>query len=427
VKQPRRLLIYNLFPLLYGHVERWQDGVGDALEMGFNTIYLNPFHEVGASGSLYAVRDYYRYNLRFFTSAAAAETELRDFVGYCRDLGLDVFMDLVANHSAIDSPLVARHGEWYVHDESGAVQSPSTIENWQRIAWLDLAKYDHYSPAARKSLWPFLVRVCLHYCRLGFTGFRCDAAYHCPTGFWSHLIEHVKAAFPDTLFIAETFMSPLDRIGPLVDAGFDYVFNSSKWWNYRDPWCLEQHRMTFTLAPSISVPETHDSPRLMAECGGREDLFLQRLTFTAFFSSGFLIPSGLERGVVKQLDCVATSRADWDTVTHDFRDAIRRIVMVKQRVRTLREEGRIDAVSVDSPPLVCLVKTVGSERSILLINTNESDAQSISADTLRLALNSARLYLLQGPAWSAREHSYAVLSISPARCVVVLGHRPPML
>ncbi len=33
--------------------------------MGFNAVYINPFHYPGFSGSLYAVKDYYRLNPRF--------------------------------------------------------------------------------------------------------------------------------------------------------------------------------------------------------------------------------------------------------------------------------------------------------------------------------------------------------------------------
>ena len=40
--------------------------------MGFNAVYINPFHYPGFSGSLYAVKDYYRLN-PLFRSAEPGE------------------------------------------------------------------------------------------------------------------------------------------------------------------------------------------------------------------------------------------------------------------------------------------------------------------------------------------------------------------
>ncbi|NIR42418.1 MAG: alpha-amylase, partial [Gemmatimonadetes bacterium] len=51
--------IYNLFPLLAGPVEEWAKHLGRVADMGFNWVYVNPFHYPGFSGSLYAVKDYY--------------------------------------------------------------------------------------------------------------------------------------------------------------------------------------------------------------------------------------------------------------------------------------------------------------------------------------------------------------------------------
>ena len=61
-KGPR---IYNVFPLLLGPVSRWTDQLERAAAMGFNWVYVNPFHLPGFSGSLYAIKDYYRLHPAF--------------------------------------------------------------------------------------------------------------------------------------------------------------------------------------------------------------------------------------------------------------------------------------------------------------------------------------------------------------------------
>jgi starch synthase (maltosyl-transferring) len=50
------LRIYNLFPTLAGPIAGWTAQLPRIAAMGFNAVYINPFHDTGFSGSLYAVR-----------------------------------------------------------------------------------------------------------------------------------------------------------------------------------------------------------------------------------------------------------------------------------------------------------------------------------------------------------------------------------
>jgi starch synthase (maltosyl-transferring) len=87
----------------------------------------------------------------------------------------------------------------------------------------------------------------------------------------------------------------------LKQAGFDYFFNSSKWWDFREPWALEQQERFRGIAPSISFPETHDTTRLMADSGGDEQVQRQRYAFAAAFSAGVMMPIGYEFGFRTQV------------------------------------------------------------------------------------------------------------------------------
>src|SRR5205814_3974710 len=96
------LRIYNLFPTLAGPVERWADALPRIAGMAFNAVYLNPFHYPGFSGSIYAVKDYYRLNPRLRGKARVSDDELlRGFTSAAAEHGLRVLMDLVVNHPAM--------------------------------------------------------------------------------------------------------------------------------------------------------------------------------------------------------------------------------------------------------------------------------------------------------------------------------------
>src|SRR5882762_6329770 len=95
------LRIYNLFPTLAGTIRTWTTHLPRIAAMGFDAVYLNPFHYPGFSGSLYAVKDYYRLNPRFRAGEPDDDgTLLRGFTETARGCGLRVIMDLVVNHTS---------------------------------------------------------------------------------------------------------------------------------------------------------------------------------------------------------------------------------------------------------------------------------------------------------------------------------------
>ncbi|HYP36676.1 MAG TPA: alpha-amylase family glycosyl hydrolase, partial [Stellaceae bacterium] len=138
------LRIYNLFPTLAGNIRDWMADFPRIAAMGFNTVYINPFHYPGFSGSLYAVKDYYRLNPRFRGGERGNDdTLLSTFTDAARAHGLRVMMDLVINHTSKDSELVKLHPDWFTRDAKGDVVSPGAIDpadSRRQTVWGDLAE-----------------------------------------------------------------------------------------------------------------------------------------------------------------------------------------------------------------------------------------------------------------------------------------------
>ncbi len=260
--------IYNLFPTLAGTIRDWTAHLPRIAAMGFNAVYVNPFHYPGFSGSLYAVKDYYRLNPRFRGSDTADDDILlRGFTEAARAHGLRVIMDLVVNHTSKDSELVAEHPHWFTRDATGEIVSPHAIDpadSRRKTVWGDLAELD-YRPPQQQQITAYFRELVLHYIALGFGGFRCDAAYQVPSAVWRVLTGAAKAASPDVIFCAETLGAPQKAVLALAAAGFDYLFNSVKWWDFESPWLLDQYEAFRHIAPSIGFPESHDTDRLVNE------------------------------------------------------------------------------------------------------------------------------------------------------------------
>jgi starch synthase (maltosyl-transferring) len=377
--------IYNLFPLLCGSIRQWEDHLPRIAAMGFDWVYVNPFHYPGFSGSLYAVKDYYRIHDLMWDGEGSLESLLESFCDKAAALGLSVIMDLVINHTSKDSLLAADHPEWFAHETDGTLRSPRAIDpaDARRITvWGDLAEIDYHDPTHHAGLIAYFGAMMAHFIDCGIRGFRCDAAYLVPNEVWSRLIAAAHARRDDAVFFAETLGCRLEQISALHSAGFDYLFNSARWWDFKSPWLLEQYNAFRTIAPSISFPESHDSERLAAELGHSghdhddpviiERAYRMRYMFSAVFSSALMIPVGFEYGFRGRLDVVHTRPEHWEHPLFDISAYIAEVNRMRTEIAVLNEEGPQRQIHLDDPAIACLLRRARSGPSWVLsvINTD---------------------------------------------------------
>jgi starch synthase (maltosyl-transferring) len=389
------LRIYNLFPTLAGTIRDWMAHIPRIAEMRFNAVYINPFHYPGFSGSLYAVKDYYRLNPRFRGEEPDHDEEqlLRQFTESAHAQGLRVIMDLVINHTSKDSELVARHPEWFAHDIRGDVVSPRAIDpadTRRQTVWGDLAELD-YRPPQQSRILEYFQQVVLHYVALGFGGFRCDAAYKVPAEVWRGLADVAKTGSRDVIFCAETLGAPKGAVLALANAGFDYLFNSVKWWDFKSPWLLEQYEAFRHIAPSIGFPESHDTKRLVTEllaAGIAESLiepyYRQAYAFAAAYSAGVLMPMGFEYGWSQALDVVTTRADEPERKRFDLSEFIAEVNSVKQAIPALNEEGPQRLLSNQSDSLTALERQTenGEDQAFILVNRHDSERREAALEKL---------------------------------------------
>ncbi|MGB5925755.1 MAG: alpha-amylase [Dehalococcoidia bacterium] len=385
-------IIYNLFPRLAGTMTDWLQHASRVAEMGFNWLYINSIHYPGFSGSLYAVKHHYRINPQFLPpdtakdNLAALEQTLREF----QNLGLWPIMDLVINHSSRDCPLINEHSAWYVHDEHGEIVSPFARDpdDPEKVTvWGDLAEIDNAGSSDREGLWTYWADLVKRYLRLGFRGFRCDAAYKIPAALWRYLVEEAASIDQEAMFFAETLGCIEEEALALHDAGLHYLFNSSKWWDFVQPWCLEQHEKFGKIAPSISFPESHDTTRLAADTGGNEAVQRQRYAFAASFSAGLMIPIGYEFGFKKRLDVVSTRPADWETASFDLQRFVKRVNKLKIEHPLLHGEGKLRTVTSDGSVLVLERRSeqASGQQAWVLVNRSTDRRTTVTLDGIALS------------------------------------------
>ncbi|MDD5627913.1 MAG: alpha-amylase family glycosyl hydrolase [Elusimicrobia bacterium] len=220
----------------------------DIQGLGFDTLWVMGIFPIGrrnqsgtGGGSPYSIQDHESLNPELGTPE-----DFRGFVARAHALGLKVIIDFVPNHTAMDSKLIESHPEYFLHSDSQPAGEGwfAAGPRWIRHGgfsvfgsvsfWKDTAQVDYSNESLRREL----VRIERSWVeRFGVDGFRVDMAYldlnanfsrtwgvsMPPREFMEMLITAVKAAYPATAFIAESY----DNWDELSACGFDLVYGKN--------------------------------------------------------------------------------------------------------------------------------------------------------------------------------------------------------
>jgi hypothetical protein len=307
----RNLVIYGVFVRNHGPLGTFAEVEADLprlKDMGIDVVWFMPIHPIGkvnrkgTLGSPYSISDYRAVNPELGTRADFAR-----LIKTAHRLGLKIMIDVVFNHTAHDSVLVAEHPGWYHQDKAG---NPfSTVPDWS-----DVIDFRHPHP----ELAAYLVETLKDWARFGVDGFRCDAASLLPIDFWLHARWEVAEVKADVIWLAECICPAwiagrraqgLSAIsdGELYRA-FDVIYDYDIWsvWQATVKGLLPLDRYLEALRwqdgiyPAnfikLRYVENHDQPRIMAMAPSRE----QGVAWTAFqaFNKGaLLLFSGQESAV----------------------------------------------------------------------------------------------------------------------------------
>lgn len=312
--------------------------------LGVDVIWLMPVHPIGVKnrkgslGSPYAVRDYLGVNPEYGTLE-----DLKRFVARAHALGLKVILDWVANHTAWDNPLAARHPEWYSRDWRGQMH-PTSWNDWSDIVELDFSQ-----PGLRRYMTEaleFWVR------EVGVDGYRCDVAGYVPLDFWNTVRPRLDAIKP-------VFMLGEWQATDLHQDAFDATY-AWDWYNaaleattggkgvgalrgyystLENAWPREAMRMTFVT--------NHDKNSWDGTEFEQFGPGLEAATVLAFVGTGLpLVYNGQEAGNDKRLAFFERDPIAWRE--HPRGELLARLIALKKRHPALWN-GRWGAPMIDVP------------------------------------------------------------------------------
>jgi glycosidase len=286
-------VIYEIFPRHFsvaGNFNGITARLDELKNLGVNILWLMPIHPIGTKfrkgdfGSPYSIRDYYAINPDYGT-----KDDFKKLIAEAHKRDLKVIMDIVANHTAWDSVMMA-HPEFYKHDNNGKIIPPVP-------EWTDVAGLNYSSPQLRQYMLDML-KYWLKECDVD--GFRCDVAYMVPTDFWEQARIELKKLKPDIMFLAEANKPELlnrafdvDYSWPLLATLNNVLIHGASATDLRRTW-EEDARQFPKGALHMRITDDHDEARAIARFGIRGALAASVLMFT--IDGVPLLYNGMEAG-----------------------------------------------------------------------------------------------------------------------------------
>ncbi len=245
-------------------------------DLGVDILWLMPIHPIGETarkgpiGSPYAIKDYYAIDPAHGTPA-----DFKQLVAAAHQRGMKVIMDIVANHTAWDSVMMA-HPEFYKQDDKGKVIPPVP-------SWTDVAGLNYESPALRA----YMIAMLKHWLAdFDVDGFRCDVAYMVPTSFWEEARAALTKLKPDIMLLAEaskpellTNAFDIDYAWPLHGTLNEVLLNGKPATELRRSW-EESLRQFPQGSLHLRISDNHDEARAVARFSIRGALAAEVLMLT---------------------------------------------------------------------------------------------------------------------------------------------------
>jgi glycosidase len=189
-------------------------------KMGVNVIQLTPVHT-----SSYLVLDHYdvswKYTGKTRNDQGTKEERLAYFADYVSNAharGMKVVMDCVYHGTAINSPLVTEHPDWYQYDREGKIVKNN----------FGLPQFETSNPEVQD----YIINVTKYWIdNVGIDGCRIDMAHSVPLPFWANLNNEMKKIKPSWFMIGEAFGTQVVYALPNKETelegvyGFDGVYD----------------------------------------------------------------------------------------------------------------------------------------------------------------------------------------------------------
>ena len=175
-------------------------------------------------------------------------------------------------------------------------------------------------------------------------------------------MSELRAVCPDLLALAWTPGTKWSHFRSLEGVGFDGVFSSLPWWDFRSPWLLEEYDALRRIAPVLGCPDALlGSPSVAKSSNQTVSLHYRRsLRFAAAAFDGLLVPIEFRRSFGPHVRLRSTS--DKSGADTSLRDDIVAANELQATLSTFDTGGEIRNLSEGGAPVAACGKIRSARR-----------------------------------------------------------------
>jgi starch synthase (maltosyl-transferring) len=425
---------YEMFPRscggnpgTHGTLRDCEERLQYVAEMGFDVLYLPPFHPIGRErrkgrnnalatnpddvGSPWAIGAAEGGHKALHPELGTLD-DFRRLIARARALGLEVALD-VAFQCAPDHPYVHDHPQWFRWRPDGSIQY---AENPPK-KYQDIYPFNFESGEWR-DLWRELASVFWFWIDEGVRIFRVDNPHTKPFPFWEWTIGQIKREHPDVIFLAEAFTRPkvMHRLAKL---GFTQSYTYFTWRNTKHD--LIEYFTELTRGPGRDYfrpncwPNTPDILSEYLQFGGRA-AFMARLVLAATLAANYgiygpafehLEHTPREPGAEEYLDSEKYQLRQWDLDRADsLAPFIARVNAARRDNPALQRNDGLAFFPVDNDELICYgkVDVEGENAVLVVVNLDPHHVQSgwVTLDLAALGVDEDRAFQVHDVLTGAR-------------------------
>lgn len=359
--------------------------------------------------------------------------QLEALAHLCTEHQLRLLLDLSVSCMHPADPLLHSHPEWFAGMHHGLTPHlTDCLPDPRRPDGLCVCEAApprlHAPEVARAMLqvWQERLEILID---AGAAGFVCHDPVDLPDDFWCRLLARTREQRSCCHFLAWTPGCPQQLLDRLAGCGFDAVFSSGAWWDFRAAWYWHEHQKLSAIANVLAFPEDPFGPRAASVHGWR-DVQTRRLgavralRFATLSSNGWLMPMGFEYGLTGVLSVAQHAAAATRLCNaHDYAQACAEADMdLEEEVHAansamLRGDVQLRAVSAPDAPVLLMMRESpqGEMRQLVAVNPQLSRATSLSADNWMQRLNGRM------PDWPAARDG----QLAPGEILLVTLALPP--
>ena len=359
--------------------------------MGFDVLYLPPVHPIGRThrkgrnnaaeagpedpGSPWAIGSEEGGHKAVHPRLGTLE-DFQGLVSAAREQGVEIAMD-VAFQCTPDHPYVKEHPEWFRRRPDGTIQyAENPPKKYQDIYPINFETDDW------RGLWDELKSVFEFWVEQGVHIFRVDNPHTKSFRFWEWVIAEIKAAHPETIFLAEAFTRP-KVMYRLAKLGFTQSYTYFAWRNTK--WEITRYFADLTQPPVRDFfrpnlwPNTPDILTEYLQIGGRP-AFMARLVLAATLGADYGIYGPAfelgenrprEFGSEEYLDSEKYGIRHWDLESRDsLRGLISRVNKIRRENPALQSDWSLQFHPIDNEHLICYSKNTEDLSNIVLVIVN---------------------------------------------------------